>query len=129
MPPPEPDEAVVADRIRAQHMLEAAEHALGFAQGRERRDLDVDAMLRRALLNAVSEIGEAASRMTEAGRARARSAVHADCGHATPAGSRLLNVDLDLLWEVTQKDLEPLVEALRTAFVQWPLPGDADEVD
>lgn len=58
------------DRIRAQHMLEAARQVEGFVAGRSRADLDTDAMLTRAVLHAIQEIGEAASRIGSAGRDR-----------------------------------------------------------
>jgi len=59
------------DRVRIQHMLDAAEHIVSFVEGRSRRDLDNDVMLVRALMNAVQEIGEAAARVSHAGRQRA----------------------------------------------------------
>jgi uncharacterized protein with HEPN domain len=45
------------DRWRVGHMIEAAEHALSFSQGRSRADLDSDAMLRMALTRAVEIVG------------------------------------------------------------------------
>ena len=38
------------DRIRIQHMIDAAHQAMGFARGKSRKDLDTDAMLARALM-------------------------------------------------------------------------------
>lgn len=61
----------LGDRVRVQHMLEAAQQAMEFIRGRSRDDLESDAMLTRALMNAVQEIGEAAARITPEGRARA----------------------------------------------------------
>jgi uncharacterized protein with HEPN domain len=49
----------VDDRVRLQHMLEAARHAALFIAGRNRLSLDRDPMLRRALVNALQEVGEA----------------------------------------------------------------------
>ena len=45
------------DRWRVRHMIEAAEQALSFSQGRSRADLDSDAMLRMALTRAVEIVG------------------------------------------------------------------------
>ena len=56
------------DRIRMQHMIDAARQAAQFVVGRTRDDLDVDAMLSRALMHAVLEIGEAAARTSDEGR-------------------------------------------------------------
>ena len=55
------------DRIRVQHMLDAAKHVAAFTAGRERPDLDTDPMLLRALMNAVQGIGEAAAQIGDAG--------------------------------------------------------------
>lgn len=48
------------DRIRIQHMIDAAETSLEFRSGRQRRDLDTDRMLEFALVRAIEIIGEAA---------------------------------------------------------------------
>jgi uncharacterized protein with HEPN domain len=52
------------DRIRIQHMIEAAESALGFVFGRSRGDLETDRMLLFALVRAIEIMGEAASRIS-----------------------------------------------------------------
>lgn len=52
------------DRIRLCYMLDAAQEAIGFAQGRERKDLDTNNMLAFALVRAIEIIGEAASKMS-----------------------------------------------------------------
>jgi len=51
-------------------MLEATRDASRFVSGRQRSDLDTDAMLLRALTNAVQEIGEAAARLSDQARER-----------------------------------------------------------
>lgn len=60
----------IDDRVRVQHMLEAARDARQYVAGRVRSDLDSDSMLLRALTNAVQQIGEAAANVSEDGRAR-----------------------------------------------------------
>jgi uncharacterized protein with HEPN domain len=50
-----------ADRVRLQHMLDAANEALSFIQGRTRSDLDNDRMLVLSLIRELEIIGEAAS--------------------------------------------------------------------
>jgi len=69
--PRDPERFPLDDRLRMQHMLDAAHHVTMFIQDRSRRDLDTDPMLVRALMNAVQEIGEAAARISDAGRERA----------------------------------------------------------
>jgi uncharacterized protein with HEPN domain len=50
------------DRIRLQHMLDAANEALTFIQGKNRADLDIDRMLVLSLIRELEIIGEAASK-------------------------------------------------------------------
>jgi len=71
--PRDPSQGGPSDRERLQHMLDAAMDVRLFVMGRTRRDLDTDAMLRRAMVNALQTIGEAAARVTEVGRARVPS--------------------------------------------------------
>lgn len=59
------------DRVRLTHMLRAAEEAIEFLKGKERLSLDVDPMLRRAVIHCVQEIGGAAVRVTPETRALA----------------------------------------------------------
>ena len=52
------------DRIRLQHMLDAAKEALTFIQGRIRADLDNDRMLVLSLIRELEIIGEAARQVS-----------------------------------------------------------------
>lgn len=52
------------DLVRLQHMLDAAEEAVSFAQGQTRADLERDRKLVLALVKAVEIIGEAAYRIS-----------------------------------------------------------------
>ena len=68
MPRKGPD-SVPDDRVRLQHMIDAAKDALSFVQGRTRSDLDSNRLLVRGLVNAVQEVGEAASKVSDPARA------------------------------------------------------------
>jgi uncharacterized protein with HEPN domain len=67
--PRDPHKHPLDDRLRAEHMLVAARDAIAMVSGRHRIDLETDVMLRRALVNAVQEIGEAAVKISLIGRA------------------------------------------------------------
>ena len=56
------------DAIRLRHMLDAAQEAMSFAQGRNRADLGADRQLVLALVKAVEIIGEAAYRLSPQAR-------------------------------------------------------------
>ena len=109
------------DRIRMLHMLEAAREALEFSQGRVRADLESDAMLRRALLNCVQEIGEAASQVSDAGRARATEIPWQKIvGMRHRMVHAYYDINRDSLWKVVEQHLEPLVDAIESALAHWP---------
>ena len=58
------------DDIRPRHMIEAAQKAVEFCEGRTRRDLDTDELLRLALTKLVEIVGEAAKQVDDDGRKR-----------------------------------------------------------
>jgi len=116
------------DRVRLQHMLDAAREALSFVAGRERRDLDADRMLVLALVKSIEIIGEAGTRVSEEGR------------DATPAvpwpeiiamRNRLVHayfdVNLDVVWATVREDLPALVAALQDALNDVGHQRDRDE--
>lgn len=109
------------DRIRIQHMMDAAQQAIAFVNGRSRSDLDADAMLARAPMHAVLEIGEAASRTSEAGRCRVP-----DVPWQQIVGMRNIlihaywSVDFDRLWKTITDELPPLLQMLESATNDWP---------
>ena len=55
----------IDDRVRIQHMLEAARDIRQYILDRTRSDLDTDSMLLRAMTNAVQQIGEAAVNVSD----------------------------------------------------------------
>lgn len=109
------------DRARFVHMLSASEETVGYVAGRTRSDLDADSMLRRSVVGAIQEIGEAAARTTDAGR---------DLIAGVPWGQivemrhiivhKYWGVDLDQVWNTATRDLPPFIEALRHALDNWP---------
>src|SRR4029453_17737843 len=56
------------DDVRIRHMVDAAEKAVAFANGRSRDDLDSDEMPRFALVKLVEIVGEAAKQVTAEAR-------------------------------------------------------------
>jgi uncharacterized protein with HEPN domain len=53
-----------SDRVRLQHMRDAASEALGFTRGKRRENLDADRMLALSLIAGIQIIGEAAARVS-----------------------------------------------------------------
>ena len=109
------------DRERLDHMLRAARDAIAIAAGRARADVDTDLALQHALAHCVLLIGEAAARVTDAGRARApllpwprvvgmrHILVHA-----------YFKLDYDAVWRVVTEHLPGMVAALEQTLSEWP---------
>jgi uncharacterized protein with HEPN domain len=102
-------------------MLDAARQAAAFVAGRARDDLDTDHMLRRALKDCVQEIGEAASRVSDEGRARAPGLPWKQIvGMRHRIVHVYYDIDADALWTVAVRDLPVLEAALEAALNAWP---------
>ncbi len=105
------------DRWRIGHMIEAAEQALVFVQGRCRADLDTDTMLCMALTRAVEIVGEAATQVSEEGR---------NASHDVPwpaiigMRNRLVHayfaINANILWDTVHRALPPLIEQLKSVL-------------
>lgn len=80
-------------------------------------------MLRRALVHCIQEIGEAAAKVTQAGRDRSPN-----LPWAKMVGMRHIlvhvyhDLDLDAIWNVAAKELERLLAALGEALRDGPAP-------
>src|SRR5690348_6099874 len=109
MSDPEPD------RLRLQHMRDAARAALAFTEGRTRADLTADLMLQFALVRALEIIGEAAARLTEPTRA-----AHPEIPWSAVIGMRnrlvhgYFDVDLEIVWRTAAESLPPLIATLES---------------
>lgn len=85
--------------------------------GRDRADLDADMMLRRALLHAITEIGEAAARVSDP----ARSLLPSVPWDQIVATRNILvhvywGVDLDIVWSVASNRMSELTMAIEALF-------------
>lgn len=102
-------------------MLDGARDAAIFIAGRTRVDLDSDAMFRRALVNAIQNIGEAAVRTSDPARARLPGVNWSEVIRMRNILVHVYwGVDLDIVWQTASEDLPPLVIALESALSAWP---------
>ena len=105
------------DRWRIQHMIEAAEAAMKFVHGRKRVELDTDDQLSMALTRAVEIVGEAAARVSGAGRVELPNIPWAQItGVRNRVVHAYFDVNLDILWDTVELALPPLVAQLRAAL-------------
>jgi len=102
------------DVVRLRHMLDAAEEAMGFAQGCKRRDLDQDRKLTLALVKDIEIIGEAAYQISDETRSMLLDIPWDDIvGMRHRLVHAYFDINLDILWKTVQEDLPLLAEGLR----------------
>lgn len=101
------------DRIRLQHMLDAAHEARAFVGTATRTALDNDRKLTLALLKCIEIIGEAAARTSMETQQAYPTLPWSDIvGRRNRLIHGYFDVDLDVVWSTVQHELPPLIEAL-----------------
>jgi uncharacterized protein with HEPN domain len=104
------------DRVRVQHMMQACELAATFIEGRSRADLDVDQMLRFALVQAVQVVGEAAGKMSIEGRTELSAIPWAAMiGMRNRLVHSYMDIDNEILWNTVTERLPDLLARLRAS--------------
>ncbi len=99
------------DRVRLQHMLDAASEALDFIQGKTRADLDKDRMLVLSLVKELEIIGEAAGKESPEIRSQNSAVPWQDIsGTRNRLIHAYFDIDLDVVWSTVNKDL-PFLKA------------------
>ncbi|MHB0999458.1 MAG: HepT-like ribonuclease domain-containing protein [Armatimonadota bacterium] len=105
------------DIIRLRHMLEAAEQAVLFVQGKDRSDLDTDRMLSFAIVRAIEIMGEAAGKVSHESRENLSNLPwHSIIAMRNRLIHAYFDTDLDRVWETVTDDLPPLINSLRIAL-------------
>lgn len=96
-------------------MLENGEEALVFISGKQRGDLAADHVLELALTRLLEIVGEAANRVSPETQQRY---AHIPWRQIAGLRHRLAHgydaVDLDILWDIIELDLPPLIAALES---------------
>ena len=102
------------DRVRLQHVIDALNSAIRFAQGRQRGDLDSDEMLLFALVRAVEIAGEAATQVTAETRAQLPELPWASMvGMRNRLVHAYFDINRDILWTTVTEAAPPLAARLK----------------
>lgn len=106
------------DRVRLQHMLDAATKAVRLAAGLDRAALDAeDDPLPHALVHLISVVGEAASRVNPDIRAEFDKIPWPDIvGMRNRLIHAYFDINLDILWATVQDSLPPLIQSLESVL-------------
>jgi len=114
------------DRVRLQHMLDAAREALSFCDGRTEGDLRRDRMFMLAVVKEIEIIGEAASQIPETST---KALPQLPWPKIIAMRNRLIhayaNVDPSIVWETLTGALPALVRELENALAGTALPDNA----
>ncbi len=103
------------DRVRLRHMVEAAEAAQRFVEGRNRPDLDSDQMFRFALVRAVEIVGEAAGKVSAETRIETPGIPwNTVIGMRNRLVHVYFEINLDILWTTATQALPPLLAYLKS---------------
>lgn len=101
------------DLFRVRHMLEAAQEALAFAEGKNRADLDSDRMLSRAIVECLRVAGEAAWQVSSETRQEYPAIPWREViGMRNQLVHEYFKIDYDVVWQTLKKALPSLVETL-----------------
>ncbi len=107
------------DAIRIRHMIEAAETTQRFIAGRQRADLDSDAMLLFAVVQALQIIGEAASRISREARSATPSAPWARIiGMRHRLVHAYADIDREVIWRTVTVEIPALLPLLISLLPQ-----------
>jgi uncharacterized protein with HEPN domain len=108
------------DRVRLQHMLDAARKAIRIAAGHDRKDLEAeDSPLPDALVHLASVIGEAANKVSPATcSALDKIPWRFVVGMRNHLIHKYYDIDLDILWATVQDDLPRLAQSLEKILSQ-----------
>jgi uncharacterized protein with HEPN domain len=102
------------DRIRIEHMCEAADTVLALARGRTREDLNNEVMLRLAMVRAIEIIGEAASRVSRPTKdATPTIPWPAIVGMRNRLSHAYFDIDYDIVWRTATSEIPALLLRLR----------------
>lgn len=105
------------DQTRLRHMHDHAVEAVKMIHGHTRPDLDRDRRLNLALVRLVEIIGEAAAHVSEAERRRYPQIPWEDIvGMRNRVVHGYDEVDFDILWDVVELHLPPLINELGPVF-------------
>jgi uncharacterized protein with HEPN domain len=106
------------DRVRLEHMCEAARSALRFMAGRTRADLDADLMLLFAVVRALEIVGEAASRVSGEGRTEVAGVPWpAVAGMRNRLMHAYFDIDKEVVWKTVTEELPALLATIERSLV------------
>jgi uncharacterized protein with HEPN domain len=101
------------DRIRLQHMLDAAVEAVEYSKNRSREDMDSDRQLLHSLVRCIEIIGEAANKVSEEVQENNNQIPWSNIiGMRNRLIHTYYDVNLSVVWLTVQQELPRLIVEL-----------------
>lgn len=105
------------DRVRIQHMIDAAEEVVTACRTRSRTDLESDHVFALGVVKCLEIVGEAAARVGDDTRSKCTGVPWAQIvGMRNRLVHAYFDIDLDQIWKTVEADLGPLIAVLRKAL-------------
>lgn len=102
------------DKIRIQHMIDAAEEALSFCSGISEKEFNKNRMLVLSVIKEIEIIGEAASKISEETKLRYNNIPWLDIvGMRNRLIHGYFDVDIRMVWNTIKNDLPSLLKSLK----------------
>ena len=109
------------DRIRLLHMVEAAQAALKFVDGRQQSDLQTDQMLLFAVVRAIEIMGEATNKVSkDVQTANSNIPWRAIVGMRNRLIHAYFDVDTEMVWNTLQNEIPSLLNDLKALLDENP---------
>ena len=103
------------DSVRLRHMLDASLEAIGFAEGKNRSDLDTDRQLVLSLVRSIEVVGEAASKVSAECRTQYPQIDWADMvGMRNRLIHAYFDINLTIVWRTVTEELPVLISELES---------------
>lgn len=107
------------DRIRIQHMIDAAEEALSFVSGIDKSKFTEKRILILSVIKDVEIVGEAASKISEQIKLKYSEIPWKDIiGMRNRLIHGYFDVNINLVWNTTKYNLPPLINSLKQILTE-----------
>jgi uncharacterized protein with HEPN domain len=102
------------DRIRLQHMLDAAQEAITFANGLDQKGFVNDRMRLLSVVKSIEIIGEAATKVSPTLKQQANQIPWDDIkGMRNRLIHAYFDINMDVVWQTVKTDLPALIPQLK----------------